>query len=70
MNMKKHWCPLCDQGWVEQVSIAPIHKKGWLCAECEAFWPKKPLTEESFVQFKAWLEMQGLDAEQCEITRE
>lgn len=62
MKHAKHWCPVCDQGWVERVTILPNKIRGWLCGECEAFWSKKPLKEESFIQFSSWLKQQGIDA--------
>jgi len=60
----KHWCPECDQGWVERVTIAPMQQKGWLCSECEAFWPfasAKSIGNKSFVQFGVWAREQGED---------
>ncbi|MFZ4541832.1 MAG: hypothetical protein ACOYNL_08515 [Rickettsiales bacterium] len=69
MKHARHWCPVCDQGWVEHVIITPPTKRGWLCAECEAFWLKKPLKEETFVQFSAWMKGQGIDKRAVNIQR-
>lgn len=66
----KHWCEVCDQGWVEQVSITPGHHKGWLCGECEAFWPKKPLLLANVIQFSAWLKEQGIGKDDVKVERE
>ena len=58
----QHWCPVCDQGWVAPVRIAPIDKTGWLCAECEAFWPvasARAIANQPFVQFGVWAREQG-----------
>lgn len=64
--MTKHWCPICDEGWVEHVTITPTATIGWLCTECEAFWPHADITAirtEPFIQFGTWVEAQDLGDE-------
>jgi hypothetical protein len=64
--MTKHWCPVCDEGWVKHVTIRPTTHTGWLCSECEAFWPDvdiNTIRTSPFIQFSTWLDEQGLGDE-------
>ena len=66
-----HWCPACDAGWVEPVTITPIGTRGWLCGECEAFWldaQAHAIGTTAFVQLGVWLREQG-DAEEMRVVR-
>jgi hypothetical protein len=56
---EQHWCPACDEGWVEPLYLEEDDAiVGWLCAECEAFWEgeKPTITADDFVQLSEWLE--------------
>lgn len=65
MTESKHWCPVCDAGWVVPMQVGAHH--GLLCQECEAWWPQ-PIaikaaehtpTAEGWVQFSTWLREEG-----------
>lgn len=63
MERTRYWCPACNEGWAEQVSIRPGALRGYLCNECEAFWEAPALPEKDlFTQFSLWLEEKGLEA--------
>lgn len=67
-----HWCPACDAGWVEPVTINPMGIRGWLCGECEAFWPGADvhaIGATAFVQLGVWLREQGA-IEEMRVVRE
>ena len=36
--MKKHWCPICDQGWVFPVKILKSGLFIFVCEESEETW--------------------------------
>lgn len=68
----QHWCPICDAGWVEQVRIEPAGSEGWLCGECEAFWPTnnpQAVFNEPFVQFGPWVREEGLESADFQVIR-
>jgi hypothetical protein len=63
MNKKnqKPWCPRCEQGWVSQIRINPLHIQGYLCEECSAFWFTEELIQlETFIDFGTFLETHGI----------
>ncbi|MGT2711762.1 hypothetical protein [Streptococcus oriscaviae] len=35
---KTKWCPICDQGWVEIVSVISTGELVLCCSECESEW--------------------------------
>lgn len=71
MHANNLWCPVCDAGWVEQVTITPGLHEGMLCAECEAYWAEgETISPEHFTQFSTWIADQGIAPDELEVSRD
>lgn len=59
------WCPYCNQGWIQKVTLGALNGCVYVCDECEVLWEQVSATNVTNMSF--YLEKHNLTWDSAKI---